>query len=394
MDSGDLGYVADGELYVTGRRKDIIIKAGRNLYPPEIEDLVGAVPGVRRGCVAAFGVPDAAVGTERLVIIAETRSRDADARAGMHAAVIERVVDALGLPPDTVVIAAPGAVLKTSSGKIRRSATRDAYLHAALGERPGVGRQRAILALADVQLRTAAAIRSLGAAVFVVWVGVLLAVLLPPFWAAVALARRRETVAALTRGWCRLVLRLAGSGPTVRGLEHLPARRAVLVANHSSYLDVVALLAALPVDVRFVAKRELLGTALVGAVLRKAGHLTVDRVDVSRGAEDAARVTAAVEAGAVVCVFPEGTFLRRAALLPFRLGAFKAAVESGAPVVPVTIVGTRAVLPADTWRPRPARIAITVGAPLAPKGDDWREMARLRDLARAAIAEAAGEEGA
>jgi 1-acyl-sn-glycerol-3-phosphate acyltransferase len=215
---------------------------------------------------------------------------------------------------------------------------------------------------------------------------VLLAVLGPPLWIAVRLARRPPTVDAVTRWWCRILLRLAGCGPTVRGLEHLPRRSAVLVANHSSYLDVVALLAALPLDVRFVAKRELLTTPIVGTILRKAGHLTVDRVDVSRGVADAARVTAAAGGGAVVCVFPEGTFVRRPGLLPFRLGAFKAAVEAACPIVPVAIRGTRDVLPADTWRPRPGRIEVTVLPPLTVAGDGWREIVRLRDAARIAVA--------
>ncbi len=60
LDSGDLAYVADGELYITGRAKDVIIKGGRNLYPHEMEDIAGRVAGVRTGCVVAFGVPDAA----------------------------------------------------------------------------------------------------------------------------------------------------------------------------------------------------------------------------------------------------------------------------------------------------------------------------------------------
>jgi 1-acyl-sn-glycerol-3-phosphate acyltransferase len=387
MDSGDLGYIAEGELYVTGRRKDIIIKAGRNLYPQEIEDLVGGVPGVRRGCVAAFGVPDPDTGTERLVVLAETRTHDAEARDRMRAAVIERVVDAIGLPPDTVVIAAPGAVLKTSSGKIRRSATRDGYLAGALGRpRPSARRQWLRLAAADARLFLEAAARMVGAAAFALWTGVLLAVLVPPLWIAVTLARRARTVEAATRWWCRTVLRLAGCGPTVRGLQHLPRRSAVLVANHSSYIDVVALLAALPLDLRVVAKRELLAAPIVGTVLRKARHLTVDRVDVSRGVADAARVTAALRDGAVVCVFPEGTFVRRPGLLPFRLGAFKAAVEAGGPIVPVVIRGTRDVLPADTWRPRPGRIEVTVLPPLTVAGEGWREIVRLRDAARAAVA--------
>jgi 1-acyl-sn-glycerol-3-phosphate acyltransferase len=96
----------------------------------------------------------------------------------------------------------------------------------------------------------------------------------------------------------------------------------------------------------------------------------------------------------LVCVFPEGTFLRRAALLPFRLGAFKAAVESRCPVVPVALLGTRTVLPAGTWRPRPGRVTVAIGTPLEPRADDWREMARLRELARGEITRAGTVDGA
>jgi 1-acyl-sn-glycerol-3-phosphate acyltransferase len=99
----------------------------------------------------------------------------------------------------------------------------------------------------------------------------------------------------------------------------------------------------------------------------------------------------AVRRGAVVCVFPEGTFVRRPGLLPFRLGAFKAAVEAGCPIVSVAIRGTRHVLPADTWLPRPGRVHVTIGAPLQPAGDGWRELVRLRDLARAEIARMSNE---
>ncbi len=76
MDSGDLGYWAGQDLFVTGRRKDMIIKAGRNLYPQEVEEIVGAMAGIRKGCVAAFGVHDPTIGTERLVVIAESRETD------------------------------------------------------------------------------------------------------------------------------------------------------------------------------------------------------------------------------------------------------------------------------------------------------------------------------
>lgn len=118
-----------------------------------------------------------------------------------------------------------------------------------------------------------------------------------------------------------------------------------------SYVDAVALLAAIPVEFRFVAKRELLATPVLGTVIRKVGHLTVERADPSQSAADAARVGAALGGGTSLLVFPEGTLRRAAGLLPFRLGAFKAAVEAGRPVVPVTIRGTREILPADLAPP-------------------------------------------
>src|SRR4029077_8330403 len=81
VNSGDRAYHAEGEIYITGRVKDIIILAGRNLYPHEIEDVVAQVPGVRKGCVVAFGAADPKKGTERLIVVAETRERDSASRA-------------------------------------------------------------------------------------------------------------------------------------------------------------------------------------------------------------------------------------------------------------------------------------------------------------------------
>jgi 1-acyl-sn-glycerol-3-phosphate acyltransferase len=95
--------------------------------------------------------------------------------------------------------------------------------------------------------------------------------------------------------------------------------------------------------------------------------------------------------GQQLLVFPEGTFGRSPELLPFRLGAFKAAVETGCPVVPIALRGTRRVLPADTWLFRRGPIEVTVSAPLMPTGHGWQEIVRLRDEARAIIARGCGE---
>src|SRR5580700_8880302 len=133
LDSGDLAYWAGGEIYITGRAKDVIIKAGRNIYPHEVEEIAGNVAGVRPGCVVAFGAPDARTGTERLVVTAEVRDM---ASAGRIRGEIGRAVDdAMGMPPDVVELLAPQSIPKTSSGKLRRNETRRLFLYGKLGKK-------------------------------------------------------------------------------------------------------------------------------------------------------------------------------------------------------------------------------------------------------------------
>ena len=127
LDSGDRAYMAGGDVCITGRIKDIIIRAGRHIYPQEIEEAVAEIPGIRKGCVAVFGVTDRASGTERVVVLAETRETDPAARAALQARAQEIASDIAGTPPDEIVLAPPRTVPKTSSGKIRRSAAKELY---------------------------------------------------------------------------------------------------------------------------------------------------------------------------------------------------------------------------------------------------------------------------
>jgi 1-acyl-sn-glycerol-3-phosphate acyltransferase len=90
-------------------------------------------------------------------------------------------------------------------------------------------------------------------------------------------------------------------------------------------------------------------------------------------------------------VFPEGTLVQSPGTLPFRLGAFKSTVETGRPVVPIAIRGTREILSADRWLPRPGPVTVTIGPPRAPDGQGWPSMVRLRDRTRAEIARHTGE---
>jgi fatty-acyl-CoA synthase len=122
--TGDLGYVVDGELVVCGRLKDVIIVGGRNVFPEDVERAAESVDGVRAGNVIAFGT-EGRRGREALVVVAETKL---DEITPIRAAVAARVTDAVGVPPEDVVLVRPGTLPKTSSGKPQRSLCRRRYL--------------------------------------------------------------------------------------------------------------------------------------------------------------------------------------------------------------------------------------------------------------------------
>jgi 1-acyl-sn-glycerol-3-phosphate acyltransferase len=126
-------------------------------------------------------------------------------------------------------------------------------------------------------------------------------------------------------------------------------------------------------------------------VIEKVGHLTVDRVDLSRGVADAERVARVMREGMSLFFFPEAGFVRAPGVRQFRLGAFKAAIDAKCPVIPVALRGTRDILPADAWLPRRGTITVTIGKPIVPAGSEWHEMVRLRDLTRSAIVSGSGE---
>ncbi|MHA1179671.1 MAG: AMP-binding protein [Alphaproteobacteria bacterium] len=135
LESGDRAYIASGDVFITGRIKDMIIKAGRNIYPHELEELVGGVDGVRKGCVAAFPSKSGGADTERLVLLVETRLTEPDAIDALRSRIVEVAKMQLDIAPDEVVLAPPHTVPKTSSGKLRRSAARTLYESGLLSEK-------------------------------------------------------------------------------------------------------------------------------------------------------------------------------------------------------------------------------------------------------------------
>jgi len=392
LDSGDRAYTVGGEIYLTGRVKDIIIRAGRNIYPHELEEAVGNIPGIRKGCVAVFGSTDPVSGTERLVVLAETRATDANTLEGLRAEVSAVATDLIGTPPEEVVLAPLHSVLKTSSGKIRRAASRELYERGAIGARPrALWWQLTRLTWTALLPELRRVWRAVGATLYAAYAWLLLCTLAPAVWVTTAVLPRPDWNWTISRGAARLGLRLAGMPLRVHGLENLPRGPCVLVANHASYLDGIVLVATLTRRFSFVAKAELRARLIPRLYLTRLGAEFVERFDLQRGVADTRRLAQTARAGRALAFFPEGTFERMPGLAAFHMGAFVAAAEAGVPVVPLAIRGTRSILRPDHWFPRRGTIVATIGRPILPQAADWAAALQLRDAARAEILQHCGE---
>ncbi len=166
-------------------------------------------------------------------------------------------------------------------------------------------------------------------------------------------------------------LALAACGWRVRTLnrQHLPEGPCVVVANHGSYLDGVALFAALPPCFGFVIKREMNEVPLAGLLLRRIGSHFVHRGGAAQGKRDARALLREARAGGAMVFFPEGTFHHEPGLARFRPGAFVMAARGGLPIVPVAIRGTRHALPPRSLLALPGRIEVELAPPLAPPAE-------------------------
>ncbi|HET6493639.1 MAG TPA: AMP-binding protein, partial [Burkholderiales bacterium] len=385
LDSGDYAYIAEGDIHLTGRAKDLIIRAGRNIYPYELEEAVGNIPGVRKGCVAVVGSVDARTNVEQIVVLAETRERDVEVREKLKRQINDAAFDLIGMTPDDIVLVPPRTVLKTSSGKIRRAACRELY------ERGGrsalehaVWWQLLRLGVSAVLPQMRRTLSRAGEFLYGLYVWFCFGILAPVTWLAASFGSEPRSSWRVSRAGARALLKLTGTRLTVQGLENLPPRPTpyVLVVNHASYLDGIILVAALPEQLSFVAKRELEDHFATRSYLRSIGTQFIERFELQRGIEDAERLLERIRSGQPLGFFPEGTFRRMPGLLPFRMGAFVVAAQAGVPVIPVALRGTRSILREGHWLPRRGTLNVTIGAPIAPQGSDWNAAIALRDATR------------
>ena len=393
LDSGDLAYIAEGDVFITSRIKDIIIRGGRNVYPHELEEAVGNIPDVRKGCIAVFASQDQESGTERLIVLAESRKKDAATKEKLLQQIVNRAVDLLGMPPDEVVIVPPGTVLKTSSGKIRRAASRELYEKGNIGKaKRALWLQLVRLSLAGILPQSRRMIRRATAYLYASYCWLLFGLIGLPLWGLVALLPTVKWRWRLVRLALRQLVFLSGTQVSIRGLENITADQPMILAsNHASYLDSLVLAVALPITCNFVAKAELAGKFFARVMLSRLDAIFVERFDVEKGMEDTRNIARLASSGKRPLFFAEGTLQRMSGLLPFQMGAFVTAAQAGMPVLPLTIRGTRNKLRGDSWFPRKGRVSVIISKPLMPTGSDWKAAVKLRDKVRSEILRHCGE---
>ncbi len=197
---------------------------------------------------------------------------------------------------------------------------------------------------------------------------------------------RGDWFVRFARGWARSILFVARISVLVMRRERLrPDRSCVVVSNHESFCDILVLLASLPMQVRFMAKRTIFRVPILGWSIAAAGFIPVDRANRTRSAATVDAALSRLQRGRSVVVFPEETRTRTGEMLPFKKGAALLALRSSLPLLPLGLAGTRRILPPGSLAMSSGRVVLAVGEPIEVKGRPATERSQLTEECRRAI---------
>jgi|GEM_PF-897239 len=211
---------------------------------------------------------------------------------------------------------------------------------------------------------------------YALWVALICNLATWPFLLLVPGLARRQRIARLGT---RMVFQLTGIGLSVGGRTNVPHESCVVVANHRSYFDGLALICALPPGFSPLIKDAVRCIPGLGTIMARAGSIYVRRTPAAVAGYDTLRLIRRVKTGASPAIFAEGTLSPDQGLLPLRDGAFLVAVKTGRPVVPVAIQGSRTVLKPGGRRLRHGRVRVTIGRPCYPEGRGRQSVRKLRE---------------
>jgi 1-acyl-sn-glycerol-3-phosphate acyltransferase len=186
--------------------------------------------------------------------------------------------------------------------------------------------------------------------------------------------------------WSRMIARTALLDVRVHGAEHLRAGQSyVFLSTHQSWMDIPVMLGYLPAQLRIAAKREVFHIPFLGWHLQRAGHIPINRGSTAESIASLQRAARLLGGGVSAFLFPEGTRTRDGSLQPLKKGGFRLAVESGLPVVPVTITGTRRAMPRGSMALRAGPVEMHIGVPLPTAGLTEADLPALMQQARDAM---------
>jgi len=165
--------------------------------------------------------------------------------------------------------------------------------------------------------------------------------------------------------WCRMIAVTSGVRVRVHGVDHIqPKTSYVILSTHQSYMDIPAMLGYLPAQLRIAAKKSLFRVPFMGWHLKRAGHIPIDRSSTENAVASMQKAASYLRNGICAFVFPEGTRSRDGYLHKFKKGGFKLALQAGVPIIPITIIGSRQILPPDEIILRAGPIEMYVDAPV------------------------------
>ena len=190
----------------------------------------------------------------------------------------------------------------------------------------------------------------------------------------------------VARSWARVCAWLTPIFVTVEGRENAKAGQSyIVVCNHESQYDILLIYGWLDLDLKWVMKKELRKIPGIGIGCEKVGHIIVDRKDPEQARAAINNTLKVLDDDIGILFFPEGTRSRTDRLLPFKKGAFRVAVDQQVPLLPMTVVGTRNVLPAGSFRLFPGRVKLIIHPPIDTTGLDLQDVRALMEQTRSVI---------
>jgi 1-acyl-sn-glycerol-3-phosphate acyltransferase len=186
--------------------------------------------------------------------------------------------------------------------------------------------------------------------------------------------------------WAKAILRVCSIKVRVTGQENLdPTVPRIYMANHQSYFDIFALLAYVPVDFKFLMKEELMKIPFLGAAMRRAGYIGIERRDPRKGLRSMRRAAERVRNGVSVVVFPEGTRSIDGRLLAFKKGGFNLALKSGCDIIPVSISNSYRIVPKGSLKINKGSFDIHIGRPISVRNYARKNIGLLMDKVKETI---------